>query len=85
LTPKKNQDSRLALASRGGQSLCYGDSYGDSGGPVYSEVDGEVRLIGINQAIIHHPRKGVEECKFAFVQVFTPIEPSRAWLEGAIK
>lgn len=61
-------------------SLCNGDS----GGPVYQEINGETRLVGVNGAIANHPLKGTPECKFGYLQMYAPVAPYSAWIESKV-
>lgn len=68
----------FALPVNDKSSLCNGDS----GGPVYQEINGETRLVGVNGAIANHPLKGTPECKFGYLQMYTPVAPYSAWIES---
>lgn len=70
----------LALPLIPQTSLCHGDS----GGPVYRDVGGVTQLLGVNGAIFPHSLKGTAECEFAYLQLFTPIAPYRAWIESKV-
>ena len=64
-----------------GQSLCNGDS----GGPAYVESQGQALLVGVNGAIFPHPKKGASACKFAFLQLVTPVSGYVTWIENTTK
>lgn len=68
----------FALPVAAQSSLCNGDS----GGPVYQEINGETRLIGVNGAIAGHPMKGTPECKYGYLQMYTPVAPYAPWIEA---
>jgi secreted trypsin-like serine protease len=57
---------------------------GDSGGPVYQEIEGETRLIGVNGAIAGHPLKGTPNCKYGYLQMYTPVAPYAPWIEAKV-
>jgi secreted trypsin-like serine protease len=53
---------------------------GDSGGPVYQEINGETQLVGVNGAIAGHPLRGTPSCKYGYLQLFTPVAPYSDWI-----
>lgn len=76
-----SQYYEFALPVNDKSSLCNGDS----GGPVYQEINGETRLVGVNGAIANHPLKGTPECKFGYLQMYTPVAPYSAWIESKLE
>jgi|GEM_PF-3345638 len=58
---------------------------GDSGGPVFRELDGKVLLYGLNGAIYPHPDKGLPSCDNAFLQFVSPLSGHAAWIESKLK
>lgn len=79
-TKVASQYYTLALPVVAQTGLCNGDS----GGPVYQEVNGETRLIGVNGAIAGHPLKGTAECKYGYLQMYTPVAPYKDWIESKV-
>jgi hypothetical protein len=75
-----SQHYEFALPVNDKTSLCNGDS----GGPVYQEIDGETRLIGVNGAIAGHPLKGTSECKYGYLQMYTPVAPYADWIDAKV-
>lgn len=73
-----SQYYEFALPVADKSSLCNGDS----GGPVYQEINGETRLVGVNGAIAGHPLKGTTECKYGYLQMYTPVAPYAPWIES---
>lgn len=63
-----------------GQALCHGDS----GGPVYIEENGQVRVVGVNGAIAPHPFKGAATCNFAYLLMITPVALSLEWIDDTL-
>jgi secreted trypsin-like serine protease len=79
-TQVASQFYTLALPVVAKTGLCNGDS----GGPVYQDVNGETRLIGVNGAIAGHPLKGTPECKYGYLQMYTPVAPYAPWIESKV-
>jgi secreted trypsin-like serine protease len=75
-----SQYYEFALPVADKSSLCNGDS----GGPVYQDINGETRLIGVNGAIASHPLKGTAECKYGYLQMYTPVAPYAPWIESKV-
>lgn len=75
-----SQYYEFALPVNAQTSLCNGDS----GGPVYQEINGETRLIGVNGAIAGHPLKGTAECKYGYLQMYTPVAPYADWIDAKV-
>lgn len=57
-------------------SLCFGDS----GGPAYVVRNQEVFVMGVNGAIVGHPKRGVPQCNRAYLNLITPVQPYLDWL-----
>lgn len=70
----------FALPEISGSSFCHGDS----GGPVYTEVAGEMKVRGVNGAILPNEAKGAAGCDGAYLQILTPIAPYKEWIEAKI-
>jgi hypothetical protein len=63
-----------------GSSFCHGDS----GGPVYNESSGEMRVRGVNGAILPNEAKGSAQCDYSYLQILTPIAPYKDWIQSKI-
>jgi secreted trypsin-like serine protease len=71
----------FALADLESATLCSGDS----GGPIYREVQGVVHLVGVVRGAFMHSEKGVAACYGAYVQLFSPVGPHLDWIQDKLK
>ncbi len=58
---------------------------GDSGGPIYSEVDGKVLLYGLTSGVLLGSKAGDKNCDENLIQLITPIQSKREWILSKIK
>ena len=73
--------TRLAIPVTEGQSFCRGDS----GGPVFVEENGKVRLVSINSMVGGVAGRGAEACKNGYLHFLTPIQPNLSWIRNTIQ
>ena len=57
---------------------------GDSGGPVFTELDGEMYLHGVIGVLVSNEKIGARKCNFAYVQAFAPVAPYYEWITEQI-
>ena len=53
---------------------------GDSGGPVYTEIGGQVSIYGVTSGVISDPEIGNTKCDGSLIQLIVPIQSERSWL-----
>jgi hypothetical protein len=76
----ENLNFRFAQPEISGSAVCKGDS----GGPVYTEVNGVVTLYGVTSGVVSHPKKGVAGCAWSFLQLVVPLQSLNGWITSAI-
>jgi|GEM_PF-1867830 Secreted trypsin-like serine protease len=74
--PEFSEMYLFALAKNPMQSLCFGDS----GGPVFYEKNGVLKIVGVVGGGLPHALKGVAGCQGTYIQFFAPVYPSRHWI-----
>ena len=70
----------FARPVQNGAAICKGDS----GGPIYSEVGGEVLIHGVTSGVLSDPRTGKTGCKNNLIELVVPIQPERNWVLSKI-
>ncbi|MFS4460521.1 S1 family peptidase [Bdellovibrio sp. HCB2-146] len=66
----------FAIADNTDQTACMGDS----GGPIFREVNGVLHIYGVVGGAFPHTEKGVSRCQSSYLQFFGPVGPSLPWL-----
>jgi hypothetical protein len=57
---------------------------GDSGGPVYAEIGGQLSIYGVTSGALYDPRIG-NRCDGSLIQLIVPIRPERNWILSTIR
>jgi hypothetical protein len=58
---------------------------GDSGGPVYTETDGQVSIYGVTSGVLSDPNIGNTKCDGGLIQLIVPIQSERNWILSTIR
>lgn len=58
---------------------------GDSGGPVYTEIGGQVSVYGITSGVLTDPKIGNRKCDGSLVQLIVPIQSERSWILSTMR
>jgi secreted trypsin-like serine protease len=70
----------FALPVMDGEAICNGDS----GGPVYSEIGGQISIYGVTSGVLSDPLIGNRKCKKSLIQLIVPIQSKRNWILSKI-
>jgi hypothetical protein len=57
---------------------------GDSGGPVYTEIGGQLSIYGVTSGALFDPRIG-NSCDGSLIQLIVPIQSERNWILSTIR
>ena len=58
---------------------------GDSGGPVYTEINGRVSIYGVTSGVLSDPKIGNTKCDGSLIQLIVPIQSERNWIISTIR
>ena len=70
----------FARPLKDGEAICKGDS----GGPVYTEVGGQLLIYGVTSGVLSDPKIGNPKCDKSFIQMIVPIQSERSWILSRI-
>lgn len=70
----------FARPLRDGAAICKGDS----GGPVYSEIGGQILVHGVTSGVLSDPKAGKANCDKSLIQLIVPIQSERNWILSKI-
>lgn len=71
---------QFALPVKEQTSFCYGDS----GGPVYREENGVMKISAVNGAVIQNTKIGANDCNLSYVQAIAPVAPYVDMIESQV-
>lgn len=70
----------FARPVKDGEAICEGDS----GGPVYTEIGGQVSIYGVTSGVLSDPEIGNAKCRKSLIQLIVPISSERNWILSMI-
>ena len=70
----------FARPLKDGEAICKGGS----GGPVYTEVGGQLLIYGVTSGVLSDPKIGNPKCDKSFIQMIAPIQSERSWILSRI-